>query len=181
MLSMYKLLSLNKYILSYNSLNKTKKQVSSKKIDINILSSKKIDIDLWYIKNKNRSMQLTKAEEQIMQILWNIGEGTVQDILKEFSDNKPARTTIATILSILEGKNFVEHHSEGRTNIYKALIAKEEYSKKQLFGFVRNYFDGSFSSMISFFAKETNLSVEDMDKLMRETRKALEEENNRTK
>jgi Predicted transcriptional regulator len=121
-------------------------------------------------------MQLTKAEEQIMQILWAIEEGTVQDILKEFTDTKPARTTIATILSILESKDFVEHRNEGRVNIYKALVAKEEYSKKQLFGFVKNYFNGSFSSMVSFFAKETNLSVEDMDKMLEETRKALEEE-----
>lgn len=122
-------------------------------------------------------MQLTKAEEQIMQILWTIGEGTVQDILKEFTDNKPARTTIATVLSILEGKNFVEHKSEGRTNIYYSSVSKEEYSKKQLFGFVKNYFNGSFSSMVSFFAKETNLSIDEVDKIIEETRKALEEDN----
>ncbi|MBB4035151.1 putative transcriptional regulator [Dysgonomonas hofstadii] len=122
-------------------------------------------------------MQLTKAEEQIMQILWTIEEGTVQDILKEFTDsNKPARTTIATVLSILEGKDFVTHYSEGRTNIYKTTVSKEEYSKKQLFGFVKNYFNGSFSSMVSFFAKETNLSIEELDKLIDDTRKALEEE-----
>ncbi len=120
-------------------------------------------------------MQLTKAEEQIMQILWTMEEGTVQDILKKFDESKPARTTIATILSILENKNFVEHRSEGRSNIYKALITKEDYSKKQLFGFVKNYFNGSFSSMVSFFAKETNLSIEEMDKLLKETREALEE------
>lgn len=120
-------------------------------------------------------MQLTKAEEQIMQILWTMEEGTVQDILKKFDENKPARTTIATILSILENKNFVEHRSEGRSNIYKAVVTKEDYSKKQLFGFVKNYFNGSFSSMVSFFAKETNLSIEEMDKLLKETREALEE------
>jgi len=120
-------------------------------------------------------MQLTKAEEQIMQILWTIEEGTVQDILKGFSDTKPARTTIATVLSILENKNFVEHRSEGRVNIYKALVAKEDYSKKQLFGFVKDYFNGSFSSMISFFAKENNLSIEEMDHLLEETRQAMEE------
>ncbi|MBS5797660.1 MAG: BlaI/MecI/CopY family transcriptional regulator [Dysgonomonas mossii] len=120
-------------------------------------------------------MQLTKAEEQIMQILWTMEEGTVQDILKKFDENKPARTTIATILSILENKNFVEHHSEGRSNIYKAVVTKEDYSKKQLFGFVKNYFNGSFSSMVSFFAKETNLSIEEMDKLLKETRETLEE------
>lgn len=120
-------------------------------------------------------MQLTKAEEQIMQILWTMEEGTVQDILKKFDENKPARTTIATILSILENKNFVEHRSKGRSNIYKAVVTKEDYSKKQLFGFVKNYFNGSFSSMVSFFAKETNLSIEEMDKLLKETRETLEE------
>jgi len=122
-------------------------------------------------------MQLTKAEEQIMQILWTIGHGSVQDILKEFDENKPARTTVATVLSILEGKNFVKHRNEGRLNIYSAIVEKEEYSKKQLFGFVKNYFDGSFSSMISFFAKESNLSIEEMDKILYETKKAIEEEN----
>lgn len=122
-------------------------------------------------------MQLTKAEEQIMQILWSIGEGTVQDILKEFSEPKPARTTIATVLSILENKRFVKHRTVGRVNIYGALIQKEDYSKKQLFGFIKDYFNGSFSSMISFFAKENNLSVEEMDNLLEETRQAMENEN----
>lgn len=122
-------------------------------------------------------MQLTKAEEQLMQILWNIDEGTVQDILKEFTENKPARTTIATVLSILESKEFVDHRTEGRANIYRALISKEEYSKKQLFGFVKNYFNGSFSSMVSFFAKETNISIKEMDRILEETKKALAEEN----
>ncbi|MFV0537880.1 MAG: BlaI/MecI/CopY family transcriptional regulator [Dysgonomonas sp.] len=120
-------------------------------------------------------MQLTKAEEQIMQILWTMEEGTVQDILKEFVDSKPARTTIATVLSILENKNFVTHRSEGRLNIYKALVAKEDYSKKQLLGFVKDYFNGSFSSMISFFAKENNLTLEEMDHLLEETRQALDD------
>ena len=121
-------------------------------------------------------MQLTKAEEQVMQILWTIEEGTVQDILSKFGENKPARTTIATILSILENKEFAEHRTEGRVNIYKATVSKDDYSKKQLFGFVKDYFNGSFSSMISFFAKETNLSVEEMDKLLEETREALSQE-----
>ena len=126
-------------------------------------------------------MQLTKAEEQIMQILWMMEEGTVQDILQHFDDNKPARTTIATVLSILENKDFVEHRSEGRTNIYKAVVSKEDYSKKQLFGFVKDYFNGSFSSMVSFFAKETNLSIDQMDKMLEETKEALmkDERNNK--
>ena len=126
-------------------------------------------------------MQLTKAEEQIMQILWTMEEGTVQDILQHFDDNKPARTTIATVLSILENKDFVEHRSEGRTNIYKAVVSKDDYSKKQLFGFVKDYFNGSFSSMVSFFAKETNLSIDQMDRMLEETKEALMKEQSNNK
>lgn len=121
-------------------------------------------------------MQLTKAEEQIMQIIWNIEGGTVQDILKHFGQEKPARTTVATILNILENKGFVTHSTEGRTNVYKATVKKEEYSKKQLFGFIKDYFGGSFSSMASFFAQESNMTVEELDKIMEETKRAIKEE-----
>lgn len=126
-------------------------------------------------------MQLTKAEEQVMQILWSIEQGTVQDVLRGFDENVPARTTIATILSILESKNYVCHETQGRSNVYKPLVSKEVYSKKQLFGFIKNYFDGSFSSLTSFFAKEANLSVDDLDKIMKETKQALEDEGNSSK
>ena len=121
-------------------------------------------------------MQLTKAEEQIMQALWNVKEGTVQDILQTLPGTKPARTTVATILSILENKNFVTHITEGRSNIYRALVSKSDYSKKQLSGFVKDYFNGSLSSMFSFFARETDISIEEMDKILKETRKELENE-----
>lgn len=121
-------------------------------------------------------MQLTKAEEQVMQILWQLKEATVQDIREKFNDSKPARTTIATILSILENKKFVAHSVNGRSNIYSALVTKEDYSKKQLFGFLKNYFNSSFSSMASFFAKESNLTIEELDELLSETRKELKDE-----
>jgi putative antibiotic resistance-related regulatory protein len=121
-------------------------------------------------------MKLTKAEEQIMKILWTIREGTVQDILQGFETGKPARTTIATVLSVLETKGFVEHLSKGRINFYKATVAKEDYSKKQLSNFVKDYFNGSYSSMFSFFAKETDLTIEEMDKIIKETRQTSENE-----
>ncbi|MCD7973035.1 MAG: BlaI/MecI/CopY family transcriptional regulator [Candidatus Azobacteroides sp.] len=120
-------------------------------------------------------MQLTKAEEQVMHFLWNSGEATVQAIREQFHEPKPARTTIATILNILENKQFAGHYTKGRINIYRPLISKEEYSKKQFFGFLKNYFDGSFSSLTSFFAKETNMTVEELDKLMQETKANLQE------
>ena len=124
-------------------------------------------------------MKLTKAEEEIMQILWTIQRGTVQDLLKGFKKNKPARTTVATMLSILESKNFVAHETEGRSNIYYPLVKKEDYSEKQLFGILKDYFDGSFSSLASCFIKKTDMKLEDLDQLIRQTKDALEQENNK--
>ncbi|MCC8088992.1 MAG: BlaI/MecI/CopY family transcriptional regulator [Rikenellaceae bacterium] len=122
-------------------------------------------------------MQLTKAEEQIMRILWTMEEGSVQDILQHFSENKPARTTVATVLNILESKNFVVHRTEGRVNLYKATVSKEKYSKTQLTGLLKNYFNGSISSLVSFFAKENNLSIEEMDIIMEESKEILKDKN----
>lgn len=121
-------------------------------------------------------MKLTKAEEEIMQILWSIKKGTVQDVLKEFENNKPARTTIATILSILESKNFVAHEIEGRSNSYYPLVKKEDYSEKQLLGILKDYFDGSFSSLASFFIKKSDMKLEELDQLLQQTRTELEKE-----
>jgi predicted transcriptional regulator len=120
------------------------------------------------------TLQLTKAEEQVMKILWELRQGTVQQILERFESPKPARTTVATVLSILENKGFAEHENEGKVNIYSPLVKKEDYSKSQLFGVLKNYFDNSFASMASFFAKENNLSLEELDQLLEETRKALQ-------
>jgi predicted transcriptional regulator len=118
-------------------------------------------------------LQLTKAEEQVMKILWELERGTVQHILERFDLPKPARTTVATVLSILENKGFVEHESEGKVNVYSPLVKKADYSKSQLFGVMKNYFDNSFASMASFFAKENNLSMEELDQLLEETKKEL--------
>ena len=121
--------------------------------------------------------QLTKAEEQIMQILWQIKEGTVQDIRDQLEDPKPARTTVSTVLTILENKGFATHHSLGRTNNYTSLISKEDYSKSQLFGLLKNYFNNSFASMASFFAKESNYTIEELDTLLQSTKDELNKEN----
>jgi predicted transcriptional regulator len=119
------------------------------------------------------TLQLTKAEEQVMKILWELKQGTVQHILERFEPPKPARTTVATVLSILENKGFVAHENERKVNIYSPLVKKEDYSKSQLSVIMKNYFDNSFASMASFFAKENNLSLEELDELLKETREAL--------
>jgi predicted transcriptional regulator len=118
-------------------------------------------------------MQLTKAEEQVMQYLWKIEKGLVQDVRNCFKDPKPSRTTVSTIVRILETKGFVGHNANGRIYTYYPLIQKEDYSKHQLFGMLKNYFNNSFASMASFFAKESDMSIQDMEALLEDARKEL--------
>ena len=123
---------------------------------------------------KNKIIKLTKAEEDIMQILWDLETGTVQDILSKFENPKPARTTIATMLNILETKNIVTHISQNRSNVYSCLVSKDEYSQKQIKDILTDYFDGSFSSLASFFIKKNDLELNELDTLLKETQKELE-------
>lgn len=124
--------------------------------------------------NANRkNMQLTKAEEQVMQFLWEMGEGLVKDIRDQFSDPKPVRNTVSTIVRILEKKGFVGHKAYGNVYLYYPLVSKADYSKSQLFGLLESYFDNSFPAMASCFAREKDLSVREMDELLAETKKEL--------
>ncbi len=122
-------------------------------------------------------MQLTKAEEQVMQILWELGEGLVKDILDRFDEPKPARNTVSTVVRILEKKGFVAHKDYGKVFVYYPLIQKKEYSGKQLLGLMSNYFNNSFPAMASFFAKENDLSIKDLELLLEETKKELAKRN----
>lgn len=118
-------------------------------------------------------MQLTKAEEQIMHHLWELGEGLVKDIRDRFDDPKPVRNTVSTVLRILEKKAFVSHRTYGNVHVYYPLVTKEEYSKNQLFGLLKSYFNDSFPAMASFFVREKDLSIRDLEQLMEETRQEL--------
>ncbi|MBE0666418.1 MAG: BlaI/MecI/CopY family transcriptional regulator [Bacteroidales bacterium] len=118
-------------------------------------------------------MQLTKAEEQVMQILWDLGEGLVKDIRDSFEDPKPVRNTVSTVVRILEKKGFVDHKAYGNVYLYFPVVSKSEYSKSQLFGLMESYFDNSFPAMASFFAREKDLTMKDLEELLAETRKEL--------
>ena len=118
-------------------------------------------------------MQLTKAEEQVMQILWDRETGLVKDIRDSFSDPKPARNTVSTVLRVLEKKGFVSHKAYGNVYLYYPLISKSIYSKSQLFGLMENYFNNSFPAMASFFASEKDLTVRELDELLEATKKEL--------
>jgi predicted transcriptional regulator len=126
-------------------------------------------------------IQLTKAEEQIMQILWELERATVQQLLEQFPAAKPARTTVSTLLSILENKGFAGHENQGKSHIYYPVISKVQYSQSQLSGILSNYFNNSLANMVSFFAKENHISIEELDVLLEETRKELLKENKHPK
>jgi BlaI family penicillinase repressor len=118
-------------------------------------------------------MQLTKAEEQIMQILWEMKDGLVKDIRDSFHEPKPARNTVSTVLRVLEKKGYVGHKAYGNVHLYHPLVSKSDYSKSQLFGLIEGYFNNSFPAMASFFVREKDLTVKELDELLEDTRKEL--------
>ena len=118
-------------------------------------------------------MQLTKAEEQVMQILWDMKEGLVKDIRDSFNEPKPARNTVSTVVRVLEKKGFVGHKAYSNVHLYYPLISKSDYSKSQLFGLMEGYFNNSFPAMASFFAREKDLTLGELDELLEDTRKEL--------
>lgn len=111
--------------------------------------------------------ELTRAEEQVMQVLWDIEKGFVKDILDRFDEPRPAYNTVSTIVRILQEKGFVSHKAYGRTHEYYPLISKDEYRKTRMSNFVKDYFSSSFENMVSFFAREKDISVKEMEEIMK--------------
>jgi predicted transcriptional regulator len=124
-------------------------------------------------------MQLTRAEEQVMQILWDLGEGLVKDIRDRFEEPRPARNTVSTVVRVLEKKGFISHRAFSNVHLYFPLVSKREYSKRELFGLMESYFDNSFPAMASFFAKEKDLTMKELNGLLDVTRKELKKSKKR--
>lgn len=116
--------------------------------------------------------ELTRAEEEVMHILWELGEGVVHDMIIRFPDPKPAYNTVSTIIRILEQKGFVDHKAYGRTYVYFPLITRKEYTRSYFRNMVSKYFGNSYQSLTSFFTREENLSMEELI----EIRKLIEDE-----
>jgi predicted transcriptional regulator len=112
------------------------------------------------------SKHLTKAEEQLMQVLWSLEEATVQEIIDKLPKPKPAYNTVSTIIRILESKEFVNHKAKGRGYIYYPLIKKTDYSSQTLNKFVDGYFDGSFKNMVSFFVKKNDIDLNELEEII---------------
>jgi BlaI family transcriptional regulator, penicillinase repressor len=120
-------------------------------------------------------MELTNAEEQIMQVLWKIERGFVKDILEHFNNPKPAYNTISTIVRVLEKKGLVSYKAYGNSHQYYPLISKKDYTKSHLSKFASSYFSNSIKDLVSFFSENNKLSVKEID----ETIKLLNEIKNK--
>lgn len=112
--------------------------------------------------------QLTRAEEEIMQYLWRLEKASVKQVIALFSKQKPAYNTVSTIIRILETKGFVAHEKVGKGYLYYPIISKESYSKQSAQKLVEAYFQGSFKSMISYFTKNKDISVSDLEDILKE-------------
>ncbi|MEG9327818.1 Predicted transcriptional regulator [Salinimicrobium catena] len=115
--------------------------------------------------------QLTKAEEEIMQILWNLKEGNVASIIEEMPEPKPAYNTVSTIVRILESKGFVDHKKAGKGYIYYPIVEKETYTSQSMNKLIDRYFNGSFKSMVSFFMKKNNMTTDELESILKEINK----------
>lgn len=111
-------------------------------------------------------MKLTKAEEEIMQIIWEISPCLVSDIIKYLGNPDTPHSTISSIVRILEKKGFLHHKTYGRTHEYYPLITKEAYSKNRLKKFVHDYFNGSTQQLVSFLVKEKEIDTDELNQLL---------------
>lgn len=115
--------------------------------------------------------QLTKAEEEIMQILWKLEKANVASIIDEMPEPKPAYNTVSTIVRILEDKGFVAHEKKGKGYLYFPLLERETYSNQSINKLMDSYFNGSFKNMVSFFMKKNEMSTKDLEAILKEINK----------
>jgi len=125
------------------------------------------------MEKKEEKLELTRAEEEIMQILWDIERGFVKNLVERFPDPKPAYNTVSTIVRILESKGFVGHKAYGKTHEYFPLVAKDEYRRQYLNSMLNDYFGGSFRQLASFFIKHEKLDIREMEELLNLMNKEL--------
>ena len=111
--------------------------------------------------------ELTKAEEEIMRVLWQLKKGFVKDVLAELPEPKPAYNTVSTIIRILEKKELVGYTAYGKTHEYVPLISEEEYRRFQTEQLMANYFDNSLKKLVSFFVKDKNISLTEADEIIK--------------
>ncbi len=122
--------------------------------------------------------ELTKAEEQVMQVLWDLKKAFVKDIIEKLPEPKPAYNTVSTIVRILEKKEFVSYKAYGKTHEYYPLIQKDDYRSFSLRNLLGGYFGGSIERLVSFFAKDNHMDIHELEEMMKYIKKDLNQQDN---
>ena len=116
---------------------------------------------------KKMMKELTKAEEQVMQILWQLKEAIVKQILEKMPDDpKPAYNTVSTVVRVLESKGFVDHKAYGNSHVYFPIVSEEEYKKFAFDKVIKSYFNNSYKSLVSYLVKEQKLNLSELAELI---------------
>ena len=110
--------------------------------------------------------ELTKAEEQVMLILWEMKEGIVKDVIDKMDPPKPAYNTVSTVIRVLETKGFIDHKAIGNTHVYFPIISEEQYKHFAFDKVMNNYFENNYQSLVSFLVKEKNMDMNELDELI---------------
>lgn len=119
------------------------------------------------MKNETNNLpELTRGEEEVMQILWELGAGSVNEIIARMREPKPKYTTVATFVKILENKGFVGHEAAGKGFRYFPLVEREQYAGRHLRSMLSTYFGGSLSQLVSFFSQHEDISHEEMSEIL---------------
>lgn len=111
--------------------------------------------------------KLTRAEEEIMQILWELEKGFVKDMMARMPNPKPAYSTVSTIVRILVDKGFIEYKVYGNTHEYYPVISRDDYKKSETERLLNSYFDDSLESLVSFFADKEQLDKKDVGEIIK--------------
>lgn len=119
---------------------------------------------------------LTRAEEQVMQVLWKLHNSFLKDIVENSPPPRPHSNTVATLLKILVEKGYVEYEVQGRNNLYRPKISKAEYGKKSMNQLVKGYFEGSPAKLVSQFVSDNKLSLEELETLLQQIRSSKKPE-----
>lgn len=128
------------------------------------------------MKSAKDIQELTKGEEEVMQILWDIGSGTINDIIARTKEPKPKYTTIATFVKILENKGFVAHKAQGKGFIYSPKVERDAYASRHLSSMLSTYFGGSLSQLVNFFTEREQISSSEMEQILDIMKRAKREE-----
>lgn len=119
--------------------------------------------------------ELTRAEEQVMQILWDVEKGFVKDLLAKMNSPKPAYNTVSTIVRILERKGFVDHQAYGKSHEYFPIVSKDQYRRFSIDNLLSGYFSGSFVNLASFFAKDGKIELQELERILEEVKEGVGE------